>query len=590
MDRKGVNILSLSYEVIQQIVEEYVQQISTEADVGNVSDPRPWVATIPAKSALCKLALTCKKFLPISRAALYKHVILLPKSGPPKGGTPTGGRYLVPPGTLSNVHAVNLESVDSLVLFLRTLIENPELGKLVQQLDCRMLLSDVPGLKMMELASYGFPGLMGPTYQLLSFENATRESWARYSTDIRIGTGRGSDILRNIGRFDDGDPNLAQRIFAAILYLTPGLQCLALEGLPCPQSTPDLDLHTFRYSCLDRLVTSALSSRGETQPFLSRLKSLAIRYDYRLIKLIPTAYERDRIGRSNSVSLGPVASEKYPIGTLADCCPSLLEAPGLQRLTSSCNIRGWQEISLLNSQLRHIILHTGDPRKALLEVFERQPCLEEFRLLTANSERSKIVLQLPTVTKQAINQVILRRASTLKILELSEPQIFYGLFKTAEGLGSCCLPYLHQLQHLTMHISLLESVEGYWEEMERLDMILPPKIKTLKIDARLHVSATLEAEGECEQLEVDAEVLEEQQSVDRTRLSKNLSRLAARCNTAYPSLWQIKIVGYVLPWWRNVYRTRPHELPPLRQVFVNGPSLQSEFARVGVEFFTESTL
>lgn len=582
MDRRNASILSLPSEVVQQIVAQHVQQISTykEANDKIVSDSRPWMVYTPAKSALCKLALTCKAFLPVARRMLYQHVILLPQSGPPKGNA------LVPPGVLSNIHAVNLESVDSLALFLRTLFENPELGELVQHLDCRMLLSDVPGFKMMELVSYGFPGLTGPSHQLLSFEKAARESWVRYSANMCIGTGKASDILRQTGLYDHGDPNLAQRMCAAILYLTPNLQHLALEGLPCPLPTLDLNLDAFRYTCLDDLITCALSASGQSRSILPRLWSLTIRCDYMSIGLIPTVYERDRIGIANSMSSG---TEEHPTGTLADCCPGLLRTPGLQRLTTYCNLRGWNEVSLLNPRLRQVTVHTDDPRDAILAVCEQQPCLEELRLMDAKFKRSKTLLPSPTVTRQAVNQSMLRRASTLKVLELSAPETLSGLFSPAAG--SCCLPHLHQLQDLTINISLLASVDNDWAELETLDRTLPPGLITLKIDARLHASADnidLEAGADCEQLEVDANVLEEQQSVYRRHLSRGLGNLAARCITVYPSLRRVSVVGFVLPWWRDVCRTRPHELPPVRRVLVNGPSLQSEFARAGVEFVTES--
>lgn len=574
---KRSQLQNLPNEVLQQVIKCLIDECTMNKKTGY---PHPYYtpthsqAEEELKHSLLAMSLSSRKLNAVVIPFLYRQVILV-----------KGIELNVPELLTEEDQIFPDRGILTLALFLRTMLERPELRNYVNHLDLRFFLVDIKTDDWRNAPSYFYRAV---TKWEFGFSKKVF-SCAKSEYDCAV--------LDHVGFSNEGaSHDLAERIFMAILSLIPQLRTLAFPPPPekrwCRGDVDDFDddLSTYRdrsyYHTLSSLLGLAYHDARLSSVILQNLE--AVRFTF-----IPDFIPFNSQARYYFKDDDPTRLV-YPAYTFQiDACLSILQAPNLKELETDIDtgIVGagiHHQVPLANLKIQRAFLSSTSFAQDMLEyACEHWP-------LTALAIRaghyicggnfSDVSSETPVADINAWNTSLTARATTLKTLDIATETTDW---KPLQQLS--CLHSLLALEHLRIGLPLLNTNDGFITRP--LAKILPPRLKTLTInDWYAAHRYDLDCLGEGSWEEYHPPIKEKYMRL----LSLALHEFSQTCSSTHPFLRSVMVFGsYPIDGELcsdAERRALNQDGPQPGQVVVDGERLQKQLASSGVvfrEFFHE---
>ncbi|ROT41180.1 hypothetical protein SODALDRAFT_376879 [Sodiomyces alkalinus F11] len=458
-DEKLTGLLRLPPEILLQILERRLHSFSLPGSLEGATDkawkdPNRMRRHKHKTQLLWSLCLSSRKLSSIATPFLYRSIILRRGSPLRRARDPNPRPFL---------------SADSLVLLLRTLLESPRLRVAVRELDCYLFLKEFPPHCSLEFHAEGEPKRQVDDWL------AVADSWARLSDSISMpGSEHDRRILGHVGmpwpglptRFPHlSFPNLAERLFAAVLFLCANLRSVTLRCLPY---WPDFPPAEIRYDTLSKLLESSLEDPILRNTTLQNLDVVRFASQEGI-----KAAGLDRTGSGSTDCFF----------TRVDTCPGLVQIPSVMEIGSHITNGGWKEVGDINPNIQRVTISSLHPNR------------DVGLASNAWSLSELVVIQLPwwdpeepdhvdyeSASPSIADALLRKQADTLTVLDLREIVDLEMVASTVTSLmpPSQLFPAFSRLETLRISSVALESEKGL---ARQLNKVLPPLLKTLHISA-----------------------------------------------------------------------------------------------------------
>ncbi|CAG9990787.1 unnamed protein product [Clonostachys byssicola] len=560
MNKTG--LAGLPTEVLSEIIRSLLDEITTNKRSGRPHDysTRDYrCATAQATKALVTLSLVSRRLREAATISLYRRVTLVPRRLP---GSPIASE--APPH----------DSVVPLTLFLRTLVERPDLQPLVQSLDCQFFLRHAEST----IANEDNPA-SAPRYQkAFEFHKHIIESTKRSPLSQE------DLILKHVAATNHGRVNdTSERALAAILCLTPELRALSLAPLPAMKwlltTASNREFfalqHEYHYHTLVSLVESARQSKicpGALQ-HLQAVRFTAL-FGFKafggLEDVAHSEVEDDPTRRHCAGYTFPLCS-----------CLKLLLGPNITEFEADAVDK----------------YHPGnfrDPKVPIHCSIKRAYFTISAPLHVLNHV-GHAWIYLPSAYDLLWWDCFQKKGCSLKELDIAHVE---GYEQPSHRLSS--LPLLEALEHLCIGIPLLPD---HFSESP-LHSLLPPNLKTLRLHDWFTVKYYDKYHPSLDHLEMTEDEVEDGLKPlvkFQIEFSTALRSFSQICGNTHPHLRSLQIFGF-LPMEKVSFdlamskdeKTKDDYFQALREIDLDGPEpgqvvrsgmeIQGLFAQAGVDF------
>lgn len=574
-------LAGLPSEVLGEIIRSLLDEITTNKRSGR---PHDYVtldhqrATAQSTKALVTLCLVSRRFREAATISLYRHVTLVPRSLP---GSPAASE------------ATSHDGVVPLTLFLRTLVERPDLQPLVQSLDCQFFLRHAESTP----ASVENPASSLRYQKAFEFHKHIIESTKRSALSQE------DLVLEHVAATNHGRVNdTSERALAAILCLTPELRAMSLAPLPASKwliiTFNDAEFFAaqdeYHYHTLASLVKSARQSEicpGVLQ-HLQAVRFTAL-FGFEAFAGLEAVHHPE-----DDPTRRPCAGYTFPLSS----CLKLLLGPNITEFEADAVDKfhpgDFRDPEVpIHCSIKRAYLTISTPLRVLDHVGHAWD-------LSALSVRPSLV---PLFAEEGSwNQVAdldLWDKSFLNIKgSLKELDIGYvkGYERPSHSLNS--LPLLEALEHLCIGIPLLAGMEKLSESP--LSSLLPPNLKTLRLHdwvTEKYYDKYLPGLDHLEMTEDEVEDGLKPLVKFQIVVSASLRYFAQICRNTHPHLRSLTICG-IRPMDSVAFhsamskdeKTKDEFFRAAREVELNGPEpgqvvrgggeIQGLFAQTGVVF------
>lgn len=574
------HILALPQEVLQHVINCLIDTVTINKRTGY---QYPYYsrnyrqAHQESRRNLLHLTLSCRRLNTVATPFLYGHV-LLTKS------TEIGKDDLSAEEKRPDRGALTL------ALFLRTMLAQPELRNHVRHLDCWFFLAHI-----LDMTETDAPD---STIRILQ----ARE-WGFFKTAI---SGAQSEhdhaILAHVGLNDELPVDTLERVFAAVLCLTYGLQTVSFPPPPgkkwCLKGFGDADgfdageeetfnlyLDAARYDTLSSLLQLAYQDRLLSSTTLQNLE--AVRFTF-VPKFSPIN------SRAHSYSIDPDTSVPLNPGYSfhIDACIGILQAPKVEEFEmDSANGTRASELThdfcLADLKIKRAFFTSAANTQQVLDDTCRNWSLTALAIRGANVASYEDLSDAssdPAPEIDVWNTALTKCAKTLKVLDIGSVNCFWSPLQHLS-----CLDHLVALEHLRIGLPLLNTNQGFITRS--LAEVLPRRLKTLTINdafaAHFYDMYFLQEESQ-DEAKTSADRKPRRY---RRLLSSALRKFSRVCGETHPELRSIMVFGLPPvdgPRYQTTVRALELAGPQPGQVIVDIDQLRDLFAASGVaiqEFF-----
>ena len=372
------------------------------------------------KATLLQLCLSCRKLSAVATQLLYRVVIFPKDSSRP--------------------------DTDSLVLFLRTLAENPSLGANINHIACLVNLKEASN---------------GDDSRLIC------ESWRKISPGIGLNIAAdfpvygvfaftGLDYVlpypHAIGAIADGShmpSDLGERIYATILCLLPSVESVIFQ-MPHHSAEPH-KLEEVQYTVMSDIIGEALQDCKLGPYMLQKLHTVKIQPD---------------------MAMAWHAEREY--GIRYDACVGLLRAPNLRVIEAFQESGGWE---VLPQCLTDVSVY-GYLQPHTMGIICNLPCLERLTVQPA-----PVSMREANRNDDIFNTALAKCALTLRYLDFQTMGNITLWNYLGPELRLHCLAKFAVLEHLSIEIFSLSPSSKDLPNLELADM-LPHSLRTLDLSER----------------------------------------------------------------------------------------------------------
>ncbi|KAK3682231.1 hypothetical protein B0T22DRAFT_279195 [Podospora appendiculata] len=419
-----LGLLGLSNEILDKIAE-----CLSYADC---LDPLIRVQQWPSNryKSMAQFSYTCQRLAAVTRPHLYRKVVFCPKNG--------------------------IDS-DGLVLFLRTLIENPQHRRLTKDLECHFPLRPSMMGELDDLGNNRYNHLNHPA--VCDYETCSRNtneiarqieySWNKLSRPPKGPVPPPEDLtqLCGVGLFCDEedseellDDYPGEYVMVMLLSMTKGLKRLALQ----------LPLYSL---VLDSVLAQRLNTVPQ-YPFLSTVFNPEVnsRLDAILPQELKTIKLLGELHHNHYDTFGAYPRHHLSITTLgAHCflhvgtaCQELIRAPKVTEIECGRDTIGWNLLHDGNPCIDTVrVTGAFRPFQTLVEVCN----IFELKELSINTFYINSLLdKRDSHGSPRLNKALRQQATTLEILDLTG--IEHPLHSTHSGKQNQAIPYLSCLPDL----------------------------------------------------------------------------------------------------------------------------------------------
>ncbi|KAH7013090.1 hypothetical protein EDB80DRAFT_709320 [Ilyonectria destructans] len=578
---------NLPNEVFRQVIKCLIDECTMNKNTGY---PYPYYtsdrsqAERELKRSLLSMSLSSRRLNAVVTPFLYQQVILVK------------GIELHVPELLQEEYEIFPDrGIVTLALFLRTMLERPELRNYVNHLDLRFFLVHIKIDNSLNAPPY-------VSRAVKRWESGFSKKW-EFGFSKKVFSCAKSEydcaVLDHVGLSNGGTSHdLAQRIFMAILCLIPQLRTLAFPPPPgkrwCREDVDDFDedLSTHRdrsyYHTLSSLLGLAYQDARLSSAILQNLD--AVRFT-----VIPDFIPADSPVRYGSRSdYDPTLPADPPYTFQIDACLSILQAPNLRELETDMDtgIRGagiHHQVPLANMKIQRAFLTSASFAQEMLEYACEHWPLTALAICGTNSTDheldSDMRPQTPVADINAWNTSLTALATTLKTLDIATEVMDW---KPLQQLS--CLHSLVALEHLRIGLPLLNTNDGFITRP--LAKVLPPRLKTLTINDWYAANVYELDLNQDSWQKGDPSVKENPRRYMRL-LSLALHGFSQTCSSTHPFLRSVMFFGSTpMDEHFSEAERRAHreDGPQPGDVVFDGERLQKQFASSGVvfrEFFYE---
>ncbi|KAH6955775.1 hypothetical protein BKA56DRAFT_663184 [Ilyonectria sp. MPI-CAGE-AT-0026] len=539
---KPSQLETLPSEILREIIKCLIDKCTMNKDTGY---PHPYYspnrgqAEEERKRSLLAISLSSRKLNATVAPFLYQHVILM-----------KGIELDVPQLSTEKDQIFPDRGIATLALFLRTMLERPQLRKYIHHLDLRFFL-----------LYFTIKDWLGPPQS--SLRAVTK--WELGFSQMIFSCAKSEydcAVLDHVGLSNGGTSHdLAERIFTAILCLIPQLRTLAFPPPPgkawCRGYVVGFDDDDSAHT--DRCTYNTLNS------------------------LLGRAYHDARLSSATLQNLDAVRLTSIPrtdswnATAQIDACLSILQAPNLKELKTDMDT-ATRGIWIAQPGRAFLALAAFD-QEMLEYVCKHWPLTALGLCATYGSKQEPFYWLRPQAPVTDVNiwdTPLKALATTLKTLDLA-PQT--TKWRADQQLS--CLPSLVALEHLRMGLPLLNSNDGF--ATRPLATILPPRLKMLTIND-WYAPNRYEPEEEEEE---EYFFLQNNPLPHLRLLSLALDESSRTCSRTHPFLRSVMVFGS-FPIQALSFKAERNALkqagPRPGQVLVDGERVQKQFAESGVVF------
>ncbi|CAH0058011.1 unnamed protein product [Clonostachys solani] len=456
----GSGLAGLPSEILSKIIRCLLDDITTNKRSGQPHDYYTQdyqTATAQSTKALVTLCLVSRRLRDAATLSLYRHVTLVPRKIP---GSVAASRVALDDGVMP------------LTLFLRTLVQRPDLRPLVQTLDCQFFLRHAEST----------PASLESSKSALRYQEDFQFHKQIIESTTRPPLSQEDLILNHVAATNPGRVNdTCERALAAILCLVSELRSLSLPPLPHSKwlivTDDEWELYApqneYHYNTLSSLVETARQSEFSACA-LQHLE--AVRF---------TGWRGfDGFNSDKEVVYNPPADP-----TLPDCPDHTFPLSSCLNLLLGPNITDFKADAVDEvdpDQFRkNLPMHSSIKRASLtisyhLMVLNFIGRTWDLSALTVRPARAVFMRRdegmrphIPNL--DAWDNSLLSLKGSLKELDIGWMDGYE--FPSHRRLNS--LPLLGALEHLCIGIPLLAGMAKFSESP--LHSVLPPNLRTLRL-------------------------------------------------------------------------------------------------------------
>ncbi|KAK3332359.1 hypothetical protein B0T19DRAFT_482652 [Cercophora scortea] len=566
-------LLGLSNEILDKIAE----YLSYADCLDPIMGVEKWPNN-PYKS-MAQFSRTCHRLAAVTRPHLYRKVVFCPKNG--------------------------IDS-DGLVLFLRTLIENPQHRRLTKDLECHFplrppLLGEIDNLANNRYHHFNHPAICNYAdcpRSTAEISRQIRNSWNKLSWYQKAPLSPVEEFLHFLKvelYTPEGDILLGdcpgEYVMVILLSVTKGLKRLALQ----------LPIH---FLLLNQLSAQRLRELPQYQWLSIMLDPTGSRSDVVVpqeldtIKLLGELHHNhyDTYGAypRHELSMTTLGSQSFiHVGT---ACQGLIQAPKVTKIECGRDATGWKMLHDSNPRIDTVrVTGAFRPFQTLVEV------CDVFRLKELSINTFYIYSQVDKPDSRGspgLNKALKQQAKTLEILDLNG--IEHPLRSTHSGKQNRAIPFLSCLPDLVylrkaqiplcfLYLVQFEDEDKTDDEDEEND---PATLKCQEVDdAELHeiiprnleelrLSVTYFGRGPRQEYYHSTVVAIAFKIIDFVRDYVQL--FALECRRTQP-----KLRTFSIDVWQKYQGARAEEFGELQHIVENDPcfcAAAKDFRAAGVRF------
>ncbi|KAL6413075.1 hypothetical protein AUP68_02572 [Ilyonectria robusta] len=571
------HILTLPQEVLQHVINCLIDTVTINKRTGFQD---PYYSRIyrqahqESRRNLLHLTLSCRRLNTVATPFLYGYV-LLTKSN-----------------ESDEVDLAEEKRPDrgalTLALFLKTMLAQPALRSHVRHLDCWFFLAHI-----LDMLGTDTPD---STIRMLQ-----AQEWEYFKTAISCAQSEHDlAVLAHVGLNDELPVDALERVFAAILCLTDGLQTVSFppppgkkwclkgfgDGSDAEEESFNLYLDAARYDTLSSLLQLAYQDRLLSSTTLQNLEAVRFTFVPEFSPINSRAHTYS-IDPDTSVPLNPGYSFHI------DACIGILQAPKVEEFEmDSANGTRASELThdfcLADLKIKRAFFTSAASTQQVLDDACRNWSLTALAIRGANvasyEDLSDMSSDQAAPEIDVWNTALTKCAKTLKVLDIGSFNCFWSPLQQLS-----CLDGLVALEHLRIGLPLLNTNQGFITRP--LADVLPRRLKTLTINDSFAAHFYNEYFRQEESPDEAKTVADRKPRRYRRLLSLALRKFSRVCGETHPELCSIMVFGLPLvdgPRYQTTIRALELAGPQPGQVIVDIDQLRDLFAESGVaiqEFF-----